>query len=236
MKYKIEIPKADWTPVRNQVFEDDLRDLKGRHSAALYLCLYDRVYQSPSRRFAATRSELSRLTGIDIRTLESCLAELRGQGLIRQAQRGVKRSRSQRPVWEVPLASGDLREGNWTPIPSNLILKYIPAYRNAVLLPLLVYYQNMKKLNYCWVGVPKLSAQLNWSETRVRDSLRYMFDKENWLSLHPDLPWPLRCETVTTREGQRSRRFTVRGIRYEEEEEATVMRLSTSFRRAFEMV
>ena len=235
MKYLVDIPEADWTAVLNQVFEEELRDLKQRHSAALYLHLYDWAYHRPSGSIRATVAQISRRSGIDHRVVKKCMTELTKNGLIRRVGKGVKRSRTETDEWDVPLASVDLREGNWTPVPRNLIRKYA-AYPNSVLLPLLIYFQNKSKRNYCWVGVPKLSALLNWSETRVRDSLRNMFNKEDWLSRHPELPWPLQCEIVKTQEGQNRRQFRVRAIQYDGEGRKAVMRLSTSFRRAFDMI
>jgi hypothetical protein len=238
MAYGVDIEPENWTPIRNQVFTDILSTLEKRHSAALYLYLYDRAYHSPSKRIPATVAELARQTGIDARTANKCLAELLEQGLIRQVRQGVKRSKAKtrRPVWAVPLATIDLREGNWTPIPRNLICKYLPAYPNAVLLLVLGYHQHMKRLNFCWVGVTTLSKRLNWRATRIRDSLRYMFDKENWRSLHPELPWPLWCEIVKNKEGQPRRHFRVRAIEYEGKGKNAVMRLSKSFRMAFDLL
>lgn len=232
-----DIYKTDWTPIRNRVFEEELRDLKRRHSAALFLHLYDRAYHSRSRRISTTVAQLSEQTGFDYRTVQKCMTDIVKQGLIRQVSKGVKRSRTEKDVWEVPLASVDLREGRWVPIPCNLIQKYVREYPNAaVLLPLLLYFQNKSKLNYCWVGVPKLATLLKWSETRVRDSLAYMFNQKDWRSLHPDLPWPLQCKVVKTRDGQRRRQFTVRAIEYDGEGQKAVMRLSKEFRKAFDMI
>ena len=232
----IEIEPEAWTPIRNEVFTEILRTLEERCSAALFLVMYDRAYHSRSRLLAATVAQLARLTGIDARTVTKCLDELLQQKLVRQVGKGVNRSKTRRPVWKVPSATIDpKREGNWTPVPRNLILNYVPAYRNAVLLPLLIYHQNMNKLNYCWVGVPALSKRLKWSETRVNESLRYMYDKENWRSLHPDLPWPLRCKVVR-QNGQSRRRFSVLAIEYEGSGKKAKMRLSKAFRWAFDLL
>ena len=193
----IEIEPEYLTPIRNEVFTEILKTLEERCSAALFLVMYDQAYHSRSRLLAATVAQLARLTGIDARTVTKCLDELLQQKLVRQVREGVNRSKTRRPVWKVPSATIDpKREGNWTPVPRNLILNYVPAYRNAVLLPLLIFYQHMNRQNFCWVGVTTLKKRLNWRATRVRDSLRYMFEKENWRSLHPDLPWPLRCKIV----------------------------------------
>jgi hypothetical protein len=238
MAYGVDIEPGDWTPIRNQVFTDILGDLKGRHAAALYLYLYDWAYHSPSKSIVATVAELARLTGIDARTANKCLAELRQLELIRQVRQGIKHSKAKtrRPVWKVPLAPVDLREGNWTPVPRNLVREYFPAYPNAVLLPLLIFYQHMNRQKFCWVGVTTLRKRLNWCATRVRDSLCYMFDEKNWRSLHPDLPWPLRRKIVINKEGQRRRRFSVLAIEYEGSGKTAKMRLSKSFRMAFDLL
>lgn len=234
----INIEPGDWTPIRNEVFTESFRTLEGRSAAALFLIMYDWAYHSPSKSVAATNAELARLTGISPRTAKKCLAELRRKKLIVKIRKGIKRSKAKtgRPVWAVPLAPIDLQEGNWTPIPRNLIRNYLREYPNAALLPLLIHYQNIKKLNFCWVGVTTLSKRLGWSATRVNESLRYMVDKENWRSLHPDLPLPLKCEPVTNKEGQRRRRFTVLAIKYEGSGKKAKMRLSRRFRMAFELV
>ena len=78
---------------------------------------------------------------------------------------------------------------------SGLIQKYLPANPNTVLLPVLLSYQHMSWLNYSWVGVATLSKRLNWSGSRVRDSLRNMFDEDIWYS-RSRLQWPLRCKVV----------------------------------------
>src|ERR1019366_9840653 len=101
MAYGVDIEPENWTPIQNHVFADSLSSLEKRHSAALYLYLYDRAYHSPSKRIPATVAELASLTGIDARTANKCLAELRQKELIRQVRQGIKHSKAKtrRPVW-----------------------------------------------------------------------------------------------------------------------------------------
>jgi hypothetical protein len=192
MSYRVQIPKGQWTPFRNEVFKEQLGSLEEKRAAALYLFLYDRAYHRPSKAVAATVRQLSRLLKMDERVVKKCLAELRRKELIRKIRSGVRRSRINKDVWKVPLAEVDLKQDSWTPIPRVLIQKYLPADPNTVLLPLLLYYQHMNWLNYSWVGVTTLSKRLNWSASRVRDSLRSMFDLDAWYS-RSELQWPLRC-------------------------------------------
>jgi hypothetical protein len=229
MSYRVQIPKGQWTPFRNEVFAKELGSLEEKRAAALYLFLYDRAYHRPSKVVAATVRQLSRLLKMDERVIKKCLAELRRKELIRKIRSGVRRSRINKDVWTVRLAVVDLKQDSWTPIPRVLIQKYLPADPNAVLLPLLLYYQHMNWLNYSWVGVTTLSKRLNWSTSRIRDSLRGMFDQDAWYSQN-ELQWPLRCRVVKNEKGERRRRFRVRAVHYYQAGKRRFVRLSSAFR------
>jgi hypothetical protein len=166
---------------------------------------------------------------MDERVVKKCLAELLRKELIRKIRSGVRRSRINKDLWTVPLAVVDLKQDSWTPIPRVLIQKYLPADPNTVLLPLLLYYQHMNWLNYSWVGVRTLSKRLNWSASRVRDSLRSMFDQDAWYSQN-ELQWPLRCRVVKNEKGERRRRFRVRAVHYYQTGKKRFVRLSAAFR------
>jgi hypothetical protein len=97
---------------------------------------------------------------------------------------------------------------------------------------MLLYHQHMSWLNDCWVGVTTLRKRLNWSATRVRDSLRAMFDKNRWYELHPTLQRPLKCELVknTNANAKRPRRrFTVRAVYYDGTGKNRILRISKAF-------
>jgi predicted transcriptional regulator len=228
MSYRVQIPKGQWTPFRNEVFAKELGSLEENRAAAVYLFLYDRAYNRPSKAVATTVRQLSRLLKMDERVIKRCLTELRQEGLIRKIRSGVRRSRINKDVWKVPLAEVDLKEDSWTPIPRVLIQRYLPADPNSVLLPLLLYYQHMSWLNYSWVGVTTLSKRLNWSTSRVRDSLRSMFDKDAWYS-RSELQWPLRRIIVKNDKGERRRQFRVRAIHYYQSGKKRFVRLSAAF-------
>jgi hypothetical protein len=232
MSYRVQIPKAQWTPFRNEVFAEKLGDLEENRAAALYVFLYDRAYHRPSKAVATTVRELSRWLNMDPRVVQKCLHELSKNGLIRKIRSGVPRSRINKDVWKVPLSAVDLKEDSWTPIPRVLIQKYLPADPNAVLLPVLLYHQHLSWNNYCWVGVTTIRKRLNWSASRVRDSLRSMFDENAWYSLHPDLQWPLRRILVKNDKGERRRHFKVRAVHYDRTGKKPFIRLSAAFQNA----
>jgi len=233
MSYRVQIPREQWTPFRNEVFKEKLGGLEEKRSAALYLFLYDRAYHRPAKAVAATVSELSRWMNMDERVVKKCLAELRAKGLIRQIRSGILHSRTNKDLWKVPLAVVDLKHDSWTPIPRVLIQKYLPADPNTALLPMLLYHQHLSWNNHCWVGVTTLRERLNWSATRVRDSLRMMFDTKTWYELHPTLQRPLKCKLLKKEKGQRRprRHFTVRAIWYEGTGKSRIVRISNAFRK-----
>jgi DNA-binding MarR family transcriptional regulator len=117
MSYRVQIPKGQWTPFRNEVFAKELGNLEENRAAALYLFLYDRAYHRPSNAVAATVSELARSVNMDQRIIKKCLRELRKNGLIQKIRSGIRRSRTRKDVSKVPLAMLDLKQDSWTPIP-----------------------------------------------------------------------------------------------------------------------
>jgi hypothetical protein len=231
----VNIGAKEWTPFRNQIFEEVLTTLEGRHSAAVYLWLYDSAYHQATGSAAVTMAEIARALKVDPRTVKNCLVELSQQDLIRLRRKGIKRSKRQKPVWGVPMASFNIAEGSWTPVPRILIARYLPASTDAVLLPLLLYYQNMRRMDFCWTGVKTLSKRLNWSPTTVRVALRNMFDAGKWNDRHPGLPRPLQCKVINEN-GKPRRRFSVRAIFYVRTGKNPIMQVSPIFRRAFELL
>jgi hypothetical protein len=166
MSQRVQIPARDWTPFRNEVFKEALGELKEKRAAALYLFLYDKAYHQPSKRVTASLRQLSDWMNMDERVVKDCLAELRARGLIRRVVAGTPRSSVNLDVWRIPLATFELSQEQWTPVPRVLIRKYLPAFPGSALLPVLLYYQHLSWNNFCWVGVTTLSKRLNWSAKR----------------------------------------------------------------------
>jgi hypothetical protein len=232
MGNRIEIANQYWTPFRNEVFKETLSGLAEKCAAAVYLFLYDNAYHDPSKRVAATLRQLAEWVNTDERVVRTCLEELRVKGFARKVTEGVLRSRVNLDVWEVPLATFDLTQEQWTPVPRVLIQKYLPAFAGSPLLPMLLYHQHLSWNNICWPGVTTLSKRLNWSATRVNDSLRTMFDPDTWYSRYPELQRPLRCIPVKTN-GKWRRRFRVRAVYYDRSGRKPIVRISTGFQKAF---
>jgi hypothetical protein len=232
-KFRILIPNEEWTPFDNRVFTHDLRKLKGKRSAALYLYLYDKAYHSGVGMVAETASRLAGLTGSDPRAVQHGLEELQQVKLIYNACEGVRRSRSQTDSWVVARTGLDLKNGKWTPVPRLITRKYMHKVPNAVLLPMLLFHQHMHWRNECWVGVPRLSKLLNWSKTRVQDSLRTMFRDDDWSKLKTGFPRPLTCTSVKNpKTHKRSRHFTVLAMTYtgQKTESRRTVSISPAFR------
>jgi hypothetical protein len=232
-KPRVLIHGDHWTAFRNEIFEEELADLKENNAAALYAVLYDRACHNKVPIVKATITELSKWAGVDARVAANCVKELRRESLIHKKSGSVDRSRTQLPRWKVPLAKPDLRHGGWTPVPRILMQQYIRAYPNAVLLLLLLRFQSMSWKDYCWPGVPKMSSLMGWSPTRVRDALKIMATDEEWDSLGNDLLRPL---SVTRRpyKGRLVAHYRVRVVRYEADKQGRkIVRISRRFRKHF---
>ena len=214
---RVRIPKNEWTPFNNEVF-DQLRNLRLNRSAALYFCLYDRACHAPSGAVTTTLAALNRSTGMDERVIKKCLRELRQKELIVKVGQGVLHSRTKKDRWRVPLADFALTDGNWTPVPRILVQEYLRAYPNSVLLPVLLFYQNYREpQNFCYPGATKLSQRMNWPRNRINDALFTMFNDNEWDSRNTGLVRPLACKTYNNRYGKKSRKFRVRAVYYTNE-------------------
>jgi hypothetical protein len=219
---RVLMEEKDWTPFRNELFEKILCRLEEKNSAALYVILYDRAYHRGLHRslaplVEASFSDLEEWSGLDYRVVKKCLKELRKQKLVRKRKRGVKRSRTDKPLWEVPLAKFDRRKTPWTPVPRFIVHKFIPAYPNSVLLLFFLKYQNIRWENDCYTGVPKMVEQTGWSPTRVRDAIKVLSDDSKWRSKSKKLPRPLTGEMKpsTYKPGEKLPHHHVRLVRYE---------------------
>lgn len=225
VRHRIDIPLKYRTPFPNVVFDRWFATLKERHAAAVYAVLHDRAYHSPDRGVKASYSAISEWTSLDWRVVKACIKELRRLGL-------VHKSRSRK--WEVPLAKLNELEGKYTPIPRVLIQKYIPAYHNSALLLVLLKFQNINWLDYCWPGTKTLASKLNWSETRVRDAIGEMSDVKKWKRRGTELPHPL-SGTYRQENGRWLNHYRVRAVRYEARDEIRTVRFSSRFGKAFDL-
>jgi hypothetical protein len=221
--HRILIPHKHWTAFPNRIFDEELRVLKQKSAAAVYLFLIDFAAHRPSRHVVLTRSEIAARINMDERIIKRCLSELEARGFIRQVRPGVLHSHINKDRWLVPAAQSDSLRDGWTPVPRLLIREYLPKYPNAALLPVLLYHQHMHWRNKCWMGVERLSKVLNWSPTRVRSALRTMSVQGNWSKLETSLPRPLSVSSsgTTTKAsstgtaGQRAaRHYSVQAVRY----------------------
>ena len=211
-------PLRYWTPVRREVLEDVCPQLRANRGAVVYLVLYDRVWRSPGRRLSATVSDVSRWTGLDGRTTDICLRELISKGLVVRIRSGHLRSRTDKPVWRVPLAEFDFRkQGPWTPIPTFILYRYCRAYSKAVLLPVILWHQHIGWRDWCWPGAPRLATLMHWPVARVYAALRTMGQPNRWERLGTGLPQPLEIQYRRSKKGWLTRHFHVRAVHYQQE-------------------
>jgi hypothetical protein len=196
LRKRILIPRGHWTPFPERVFTDELRRLKQNGGAALYLHLIDAASHRPSPLISTTRAQLAATVNMDERVIKNCLDELRSHKFIQLRNEGVAHSHVNMNCWLVPAAHKNSLADGWTPIPRLLVSEYLPVYRNAALLSVLLYFQHMGWNNDCWMGVEKLGEVLNWSPGRIRDALRTMATESGWSSLKTGLPRSLSVRTV----------------------------------------
>jgi len=119
------------------------------HLQIVYLALYTACFHKTSKQVRLSVADLSRLTGIDIRTDRHDLFWLQESNAIKKVEEGTPKSRRQerKPLWHVPPAKFKMesrRRGGrgtvrWTPVPRFIIEKYVPLYPRAILLPVLQY-------------------------------------------------------------------------------------------------
>lgn len=246
---RILIPREHWTPVVDRVFSDELGELEEKSAAALYLFLIDSAYHRSrdreARRVVMTRAEISAATGMDERVVKRCLAELSSKGFIQLERRGAAHSHINKDCWSIP-AVDDVSTEIFTPVPRLIIREYLPAYRNAVLLAVLLFHQHMNWRNRCWMGVERLSKLLKWSPTSVRSGLRRMMYNTAWGKLGTGLPTPLAVCTVPQpqksklqKPAQRKavRHYSVLAVRYTGEQNPSRRRIyiPKTFRDHFEI-
>jgi hypothetical protein len=211
---RILIPPEIWTPIQTAVFEDVLPNLGEKRSAQLYFVLYDRARHSPTGLVAGSVAQLARWSGLNVRTVNNCLKELREQRFVLRKKSGVKHSRTHKPCWRVPLTQFSTSTASWVPVPRFLIQKYCQRYPGAVILLVLLRYQHILWINHCWPGVYRLGKILNWSPSRVRNALHCMGYDKPWKEQQTSLPRPLEITWHTNPQGESRRHFRVLAIRY----------------------
>ena len=214
----------NWTPIANNVFDN--LSLQGSYSAAIYLWLYDKCYWAKANAVTVTASQLVKVFKLDAHTADRCLTELKLAGLIRQTQSGVKRSKTQKPVYRVPAVSSfDPAEG-WTPIPRFLIRKYPRLYPDAVVLPYLIFCQQLSRRDFSYPSNRKIGSRFNWSTRTVSRVIRDLTNPENWEKYR--VPCPLKSK-IMRKDGKTVRHLSVTAISYA----GRYPRITRSFRSAF---
>ncbi len=231
-KFRIKIPFDRWTPVRNDVIDEELGILEEKRAGLVYLILYDRAWHRPSHAVSASMAELSRWMGMDARTVRKCIDELEQRRLIRRIRHGVKHSHANKPCWRVPGTQFDLPEQAWTPVPRFLITKYCAAFPNAVLLVVLLRYQHMSWQNKCWPGVRKLCTRTGWSPIRVRRALAMMGHESRWRKLGMNLPRPMEISYSPDR---KTRHYRVLAVSYQRQKKSRIMLVAPDFRERFKI-
>lgn len=229
-------PLRYWTPVRREVFENVCSRLKGNRGVLVYLALYDRAWRSRGRRLDATITDVSEWTGLDGRTTDKCLRELTSKGLVVRIRSGHLRSRTDKPVWQVPLAEFDFRkEGPWTPIPTFILYRYCQAYSKAVLLAVILWHQHIGWRDWCWPGAPRLATLMHWPVARVYAALRTMGECDRWEKLGTGLPQPLEIQSRRNKKGGWTRHFHVRAVHYQQSSGHRSVRLDKEFAKFFKV-
>lgn len=218
-KRRVHIPARYWTAFSITVFESVLLNLRRRHSALVYLVLYHHAWHDKKKRVHASFETLSKWCGLDYRTVEKCIRELEFKRCIIRTSKGTQRSRNDLPVWRVPAAEFDMAREGWVPVPSFFITHYLPTCPACALLPLFLYYQNMRKLNYCWPSALELSQRMGWFKiSRHRIYAALISNEEKWKKLGTGLPIPLTISRAPgTNPDTWNRHYQVRAVYYHRE-------------------
>ena len=146
-KRRIHIPARHWTAFSTRVFESVLLNLRGRHSALVYLVLYHHAWHSQKKKVHASMATIAKWCGLDYRTVRKCIRELEFKRYIVRTSKGTARSRNDLPAWRIPATEFDMRKEGWVPVPTFMITSYLPVCPACTLLPLLLYYQNRTSKN-----------------------------------------------------------------------------------------
>jgi hypothetical protein len=112
-----------------------------------------------------------------------------------------------------------MRKEGWVPVPSFIITGYLPVSNACTLLPLILYYQNMRKLNFCWASALELSLRVGWftpSRNRIYAALSLLSNEKKWKKLGNGLPLPF---SIARAPGSKpdtwNRHYRVRAVSYD---------------------
>ena len=234
---RIRISAKNWTAISTTFFDDILPMTRRPHAATVYLALYHRAWHTKKKRFGASLKQLSEWTGLDYRTVARCIKYLEWRRFIIRVMPGTRHSASDLPIWKIPATQFDMKKEGWVPVPSFILTDYLPAHSACLLLPLLLYYQNMRKQNECYPSVSTLHIMLGcWSSRMVYDALKLLGDHEAWDRLGTGLPVPIEIIRRRVGENRYWRRFyRVRAIYYHRDtpRELPVLYLTKEFSKAF---
>lgn len=233
---RIRISASRWTAISTTVFEDVFPLMRRRHAGTLYLVLYHRAWHNKGKVIGASLKDLSEWTGLDIRTVNKCLKYLEWRRFIIRIEHGTLHSSSDLPIWEVPAARFDMKSEGWVPVPSFILTEYLKAHHACLLLPLLLYYQNMRKQNECYPSVATLHRMLGcWSKRMVYESLQLLSEPDRWRRLGIKLLLPIEIVYRRTGTSRSWRRFyRVAAIYYHRERKGSlpVLFLTKNFSQA----
>ena len=129
-----------------------------------------------------------------------------------------------------------MSQQRWVPVPSFIIERYLQLNRACVLLPLLLYYQNMRWKNFSYPAAVTLQRMLHWKLRAVYTALKLMSTDSQWERLATTLPRPLAIGRRKTKKGDKTYRYyRVLAVRYDvdQETENPVVFLSDKFAEAF---
>jgi hypothetical protein len=211
--------------------------MRCRYAASVYLALYHRAWRTKGKRVGASLTDLAKWTGLDYRTLAKCIKFLEWRRFIVREEKGTLHSHSDLPIWKVPATRFDMKSEGWVPVPSFLIAHYLKAHRACLLLPLLLYHQNIYKQNDCYPSVVRLALMTGcWSQRMVYESLHLMSNSEKWDQLGTGLPLPV--EIIRRRVAQFKkwiRHYRVRAVYFhrESKRDLPVLYLTKEFSKAF---
>jgi hypothetical protein len=212
---RILVADNHWTAMRSQVFIKIFPTLRKKQSALVFSILFDRCFHSRSGNVHATRAQIARWAGLDDRTVNDCLKELRDQGYVKRVRRGTLRSRTDTPRWKVPLADFELVDNKlWFFVPRFFFTKYCRKYRNAVVLLSVMYAHHLGWNNRPTIGVTKIAEFLNWSPSRVCRAFRTLGNDHNWRSVTTKLPRLLQIKKQLTKSGKVKPYFSVLAVEY----------------------
>jgi hypothetical protein len=185
-----------------------LPTLEGRHAGLVYFFLYDSAWHNTTPVVAISIARLANITRLDTRVVQKCIAELCEKGHIDLCHAGTSRSRTDIPIYSVPLAAGKFA-GPWVPVP-RFIKRYLTRYPKAIILLSVLATQHINGLNYSWRGAASYAKELGWSQESAYRALRTLAQPKLWRRERTGLPRPLTFNHVKKESGEIRRQFQVR--------------------------